>query len=180
MIGTGPWVRRRRLSATQRHFWVCVGCWVTRSQMSPYTSESWLEAIIPCLRLPSKYLIPFRFPVLIFRHNRNLLYNGKNNMQAWGLIVLLVSKAAGHTPSIPDMEQDKSAGVLHSQRALAEVTEMIRISHMVHQGLVNLQPITQAGNDKASHSDMTFGNKIALLSGDYLLGNSCAELAGLR
>jgi len=53
-------------------------------------------------------------------------------MQAWGLIVLLVSKAAGHAPSVPDVEQDKSAGVLHSQRALAEVTEMIRISHLVH------------------------------------------------
>lgn len=27
---------------------------------------------------------------------------------------------------------------------------------------------------------MMFGNKIALLSGDYLLSNSCAELANLR
>ncbi|GAB0086820.1 decaprenyl-diphosphate synthase subunit 2 [Sergentomyia squamirostris] len=112
---------------------------------------------------------------------KNLLYNGKNNMQAWGLIVLLVSKAAGHAESIPDMEQDKSAGVLHSQRGLAEVTEMIRISHLVHQGLVNLQPVTVAGSDlAASHGDMTFGNKIALLSGDYLLSNSCSELASLR
>lgn len=64
--------------------------------------------------------------------HRHLLYNGKNTMQAWGLIVLLVSKAGGHAASIPDVEQDKSAGVLHSQRALAEVTEMIRISHLVH------------------------------------------------
>lgn len=111
---------------------------------------------------------------------KNLIYNGKNNMQAWGLIVLLVSKAAGHSPNIPDMEQDKSAGVLHSQRALAEVTEMIRTSHLVHQGLVNLQPLTNAGNDLASESDMIFGNKIALLSGDYLLGNSSMELANLR
>ncbi|XP_059613498.1 all trans-polyprenyl-diphosphate synthase PDSS2 [Phlebotomus argentipes] len=112
---------------------------------------------------------------------KNLLYNGKNNMQAWGLIVLLVSKAAGHAESIPDMEQDKSAGVLHSQRGLAEVTEMIRISHLVHQGLVNLQPLTAAGGDlSATHGDMTFGNKIALLSGDYLLSNSCSELASLR
>lgn len=61
-------------------------------------------------------------------------------MQAWGLIVLLVSKAAGHSPDVPEMEQDKSAGVLHSQRALAEVTEMIRTSHLVHKGLVNMQP----------------------------------------
>lgn len=114
------------------------------------------------------------------RVNRNLLYHGRNNMQAWGLIVLLISKAAGQAPGIPETEHDKSAGVLHSQRALAEVCEMIRISHLVHQGLVNLQPLTQAGQDLSLHSDMTFGNKIALLSGDYLLGNSCAELAGLR
>lgn len=60
-------------------------------------------------------------------------------MQAWGLIVLLISKAAGHSTDIPDMEQDKAAGVLHSQRALAEVAEMIRTSHLVHKGLVNLQ-----------------------------------------
>ncbi|XP_075970925.1 decaprenyl diphosphate synthase subunit 2 [Anticarsia gemmatalis] len=108
---------------------------------------------------------------------KNLIYNGKNNMQAWGLIVLLVSKAAGHSPEIPDMEQDKAAGVLHSQRALAEVTEMIRTSHLVHKGLVNMnsrQPIA------AEPDDMMFGNKIALLSGDYLLANSCSELANLR
>ncbi|XP_053602106.1 all trans-polyprenyl-diphosphate synthase PDSS2 [Plodia interpunctella] len=110
---------------------------------------------------------------------KNLLYNGKNNMQAWGLIVLLVSKAAGHSPEIPDMEQDKAAGVLHSQRALAEVTEMIRTSHLVHKGLVNMnarQQTTIAGEP----DDMMFGNKIALLSGDYLLANSCSELANLR
>ncbi|XP_053684655.1 all trans-polyprenyl-diphosphate synthase PDSS2 [Sabethes cyaneus] len=109
-----------------------------------------------------------------------LIYNGKNNMQAWGLIVLLVSKAAGHAASVPDLEQDKSAGVLHSQRALAEVTEMIRTSHLVHQGLVNLQPLANAGNELSGDSEMIFGNKIALLSGDYLLGNACLQLAGLR
>ena len=96
-------------------------------------------------------------------------------MQAWGLIVLLISKAAGHSADIPELEQDKAAGVLHSQRALAEVTEMIRTSHLVHKGLVNLQaPLADASGD------MMFGNKIALLSGDYLLSNSCAELANLR
>ncbi|XP_067612628.1 all trans-polyprenyl-diphosphate synthase PDSS2 [Eurosta solidaginis] len=111
---------------------------------------------------------------------KHLLYNGKNTMQAWGLIVLLISKAAGHAANIPDIEQDKSAGVLHSQRALAEVTEMIRISHLVHNSLVNLQPSSEAGKDKASYEDMAFGNKIGLLTGDYLLGHSSAELANLR
>ncbi|CAH2075570.1 unnamed protein product, partial [Iphiclides podalirius] len=108
---------------------------------------------------------------------KNLIYNGKNNMQAWGLIVLLVSKAAGHSPEIPDMEQDKAAGVLHSQRALAEVTEMIRTSHLVHKGLVNMNAPQLSPGDA---DDMMFGNKIALLGGDYLLANSCSELANLR
>lgn len=112
---------------------------------------------------------------------RHLLYNGKNNVQAWGLVVLLISKAAGQASSHVDLEQDQNAaGLLQSQRVLAEATEMIRISHLVHQGLVNLQPLAEAGQDLALHDDMTFGNKIALLSGDYLLGNSCAELATLR
>lgn len=65
-----------------------------------------------------------------------------------------------------------------SQRALAEVTEMIRTSHLVHKGLVNIYPDMYL--DSSVLTDMAFGNKIALLSGDYLLGNSCAELAALR
>ncbi|CAG9801362.1 unnamed protein product [Chironomus riparius] len=111
---------------------------------------------------------------------KNLIYDGRSNMQAWGLIVLLISKAAGHAPHIPDLEEDKSAGVLHSQRALAEVTEMIRTSTLVHQGMVNLQTLNHSGNELAADSEMIFGNKIALLGGDYLLGNACLQLAGLR
>lgn len=65
-----------------------------------------------------------------------------------------------------------------SQRALAEVTEMIRTSHLVHKGLVNIYPGLYP--DSIVLGDMMFGNKIALLGGDYLLGNCCAELAALR
>lgn len=108
---------------------------------------------------------------------KSLLYNGRNNMQAWGLIVLLISKAAGHL-NVEEMEEDKAAGVLHSQRALAEVTEMIRTSHLVHKGMVNIYPGMYP--ESVVLNDMTFGNKIALLSGDYLLANSCMELAMLR
>lgn len=38
-------------------------------------------------------------------------------MQAWGLIVLLISKAAGHL-NVDEMEEDKSAGVLHRYTSL--------------------------------------------------------------
>lgn len=55
---------------------------------------------------------------------------------------------------------------------------MIRTSHLVHKGLVNIHPgLVQ---EAAALNDMTFGNKIALLSGDYLLSNCCVELAALR
>ncbi|XP_053979701.1 all trans-polyprenyl-diphosphate synthase PDSS2 [Hylaeus volcanicus] len=108
---------------------------------------------------------------------KGIIFNGRNNMQAWGLIVLLISKAAGHL-NVDDMEEDKAAGVLHSQRALAEVTEMIRTSHLVHKGLINIEPGVHL--ETSELNDMNIGNKIALLSGDYLLANSCAELANLR
>ncbi|XP_078040301.1 decaprenyl diphosphate synthase subunit 2 isoform X3 [Augochlora pura] len=108
---------------------------------------------------------------------KSVIFNGRNNMQAWGLIVLLISKAAGHL-NVDNMEEDKAAGVLHSQRALAEVTEMIRTSHLVHKGLINIGPSLHL--ETSELNDMNVGNKIALLSGDYLLANSCSELANLR
>lgn len=101
-------------------------------------------------------------------------------MQAYGLIVLLLSKAAGCSPTITVKEEDRSAGVLHSQRALAEVTEMLRISHMIHQGLLNLQILEDYGNELASNSDKIFGNKVAVLGGDKYLAKAFAELAKLR
>lgn len=61
-------------------------------------------------------------------HSCRSLFNGQNNLQTWGLIVLLISKTAGTNGlvAVPEMEQDKCAGVLISQRKLAEVVEMIR------------------------------------------------------
>lgn len=101
-------------------------------------------------------------------------------MQAWGLIVLLISKSAGLNIEPSNLERDISSGLLHSQRALAEITEMIRTSQLVHQGLVNLQNTENSGIELPADSDLIFGNKIALLGGDYLLGNACLQLAGLR
>lgn len=101
-------------------------------------------------------------------------------MLDWGLIVLLVSKAAGLASNIHEIKHEKTFGVLHSQRVIAEVCEMIRISHLMHQDVVNLQSLTQAGQDVSLHGDIAFGNKIAILNGDYLLGNSKVKIFGLR
>ncbi|XP_026808295.1 decaprenyl-diphosphate synthase subunit 2-like [Rhopalosiphum maidis] len=108
---------------------------------------------------------------------KGLLYNGQNTMQAWGLIVLLVSKAAGHMNMDSSADQDNS-GVLRSQRALAEIAEMIRTSHLMHNGLINIYP--EMFSEPIGHNDMSFGNKIGLLSGDYLLANSFNQLSILK
>ena len=111
---------------------------------------------------------------------RSLIY-GQNNMQTWGLIVLLVSKMAGHAKGILESEQDKSAGVSMSQRTLAEVVEMVRTANMIHSsGVLNLQHLQKSGNDLSFDSDLIFGNKIALLGGDILLGNASTQMAQLK
>uniref|UniRef100_A0A182XPD7 Decaprenyl-diphosphate synthase subunit 2 n=1 Tax=Anopheles quadriannulatus TaxID=34691 RepID=A0A182XPD7_ANOQN len=111
---------------------------------------------------------------LLMRTAKMLIHKGKHNMQAWGLIVLLLSKA------LPELVQDKSAHILQSQRGLAEITEMIATAQLTHQGMVNLQPLDVAGNNLSSDSETIYGNKIALLSGDCLVASACLQLAGQR
>lgn len=99
-------------------------------------------------------------------------------MQAWGLIVLLISKAVGHLYVDGSTADEDQSGVLRSQRALAEISEMIRTSHLMHNGLMNIHP--GLFSELETRNDMSFGNKIALLSGDYLLANSYNELSALK
>lgn len=114
----------------------------------------------------------------MFYYNRNLLYNVRNNTQAWGLIVLLISKAAGHSADVVFSAEEENSGVLHSQRALAEIAEMIRMSHVLHNSVMNIHP--ELISERVVHGDMCFGNKIAILGGDYLLANSYNKLSELK
>lgn len=59
---------------------------------------------------------------------------------------------------------------------MAELTEMIRTGHLIHRGIVNV-PFAKRSKDTES---AIFGNKIAILLGDYLLVTANAMLAGLR
>ncbi|KAJ2938185.1 hypothetical protein O0L34_g18525 [Tuta absoluta] len=62
------------------------------------------------------------------------------------------------------------------QRQLAELTEMIRTGHLIHKGIVNV-PFAKRNKDTES---AIFGNKIAILLGDYLLVTANGMLANLR
>nr|CAI5837210.1 unnamed protein product [Callosobruchus analis] len=92
----------------------------------------------------------------------------------WGLIVLLVSKAGGLNREFSKMDCDVTAGILHSQRVLSEITEMIRTSNIIHKSILNVS------SKDENLDDLNFGNKLSLLTGDYLLSTSFKELAGLK
>ncbi|XP_024898189.1 decaprenyl-diphosphate synthase subunit 2 isoform X3 [Pteropus alecto] len=64
-----------------------------------------------------------------------------------------------------------------SQRSLAEITELIHTALLVHRGIVNLNELQSSDGPL---KDMHFGNKIAILSGDFLLANACNGLALLQ
>ncbi|XP_048520664.1 all trans-polyprenyl-diphosphate synthase PDSS2-like [Dendroctonus ponderosae] len=53
-------------------------------------------------------------------------------------------------------------GILHSQRVLAEVTEMIRTSNILHNSVLNINT-----NDVEEYSDLNFGNTLSLLTGIF-------------
>ncbi|XP_038655164.1 decaprenyl-diphosphate synthase subunit 2 isoform X2 [Scyliorhinus canicula] len=109
---------------------------------------------------------------------RGFVYDSKNNLQLRGLVVLLMSKAAGCSKTAdPPLEGDLVSGIYPSQRNLAEITELIHTAFLVHRGIVNIMEVTSS---HGSLKDMQFGNKMAVLSGDFLLANASTGLAQLQ
>ncbi|XP_028294707.1 all trans-polyprenyl-diphosphate synthase PDSS2 isoform X2 [Gouania willdenowi] len=109
---------------------------------------------------------------------RGFVYDSKNNLQMRGLIVLLLSKAAGPSQAASDLlPQDMVSGIYPSQRSLAEITELIHTAFLVHRGIVDLKQWTVSDGPL---KDMQLGNKMAILSGDFLLANACTSLAQLN
>jgi decaprenyl-diphosphate synthase subunit 2 len=54
---------------------------------------------------------------------------------------------------------------------------MIHTAKLVHQGVINLDSLQETNG---SYKDMEFGNKIAVLSGDFLLTSASTGLAELN
>nr|XP_060609107.1 all trans-polyprenyl-diphosphate synthase PDSS2 [Anolis sagrei ordinatus] len=109
---------------------------------------------------------------------RGFVSDSRNNLQMRGLVVLLMSKAAG--PSITtenSLQNDMISGIYPSQRTLAEITELIHTAFLVHRGIVNIGELTSSDGPL---KDMQFGNKLAVLSGDFLLANASTNLATLQ
>ncbi|KAM6082467.1 all trans-polyprenyl-diphosphate synthase PDSS2 isoform 2-T2 [Chlamydotis macqueenii] len=108
---------------------------------------------------------------------RGFVYDSRNNLQMRGLVILLISKAAGPSTADLSFQHNMVSGIYSSQRSLAEITELIHTAFLVHRGIVNIGELKSCDGPL---KDMQFGNKMAVLSGDFLLANACTSLAQLQ
>ena len=67
-------------------------------------------------------------------------------------------------------------GITEGQRRLAEISEMIHTASLLHDDVID-EAATRRG---APSANSVFGNKVAVLGGDYLLARASVALARLR
>jgi len=76
----------------------------------------------------------------------------------------------------PNLDNGEDALILPSQRRLAEITELIHTASLLHDDVID-RSISRRGEPSAN---VAFGNKMAVLAGDFLLGRASVALARLR
>jgi hexaprenyl-diphosphate synthase len=73
--------------------------------------------------------------------------------------------------------QDYSdVSILPSQRRLAEITELIHTASLLHDDVLDSSQMRRSNPS----ANIEFGNKLAVLAGDFLLGRASVALARLR
>ena len=70
----------------------------------------------------------------------------------------------------------EDSSILPSQRRLAEITELIHTASLLHDDVID-NSISRRSTPSAN---ISFGNKMAVLAGDFLLGRASVALARLR
>lgn len=66
--------------------------------------------------------------------------------------------------------------ILPSQRRLAEITELIHTASLLHDDVIDHSLLRRS----SPSANIAFGNKMAVLAGDFLLGRASVALARLR
>lgn len=82
-------------------------------------------------------------------------------------------------PSLTAIEKEAhepNSDILPSQRRLAEITELIHTASLLHDDVID-HSVSRRGSPSAN---LEFGNKMAVLAGDFLLGRASVALARLR
>ncbi|KAK4676160.1 coq1 putative hexaprenyl diphosphate synthase [Podospora pseudoanserina] len=80
------------------------------------------------------------------------------------------------TAVAPEAETNDHPDILPSQRRLAEITELIHTASLLHDDVIDHSE-SRRGSPSAN---LEFGNKMAVLAGDFLLGRASVALARLR
>ncbi|KAG6012812.1 hypothetical protein E4U43_007631 [Claviceps pusilla] len=80
------------------------------------------------------------------------------------------------SPSTEPEIADGALDILPSQRRLAEITELIHTASLLHDDVID-HSVSRRG---APSANLEFGNKMAVLAGDFLLGRASVALARLR
>uniref|UniRef100_H2YX86 Decaprenyl-diphosphate synthase subunit 2 n=1 Tax=Ciona savignyi TaxID=51511 RepID=H2YX86_CIOSA len=132
-----------------------------------------LSEELSAVALHLRKLVRTKHPLL--KTARGILFDSKHNVQTRGLIVLLYSKSIAHHRTASMNCND----IYSSQRSLAELTELIHTAFLVHRGLIDVDILVKI-DEKNLRSEMELGNKMAVLSGDFLLANACVALSELK
>lgn len=105
----------------------------------------------------------------IIQRTRGLVFDVNSARQLRGLIILLLSQAMGASTTGP------ATPISLRQRSLAEITELIFAANVLHDGVMEI-------NNQPAHLEkgLKFGNKIAILGGDFLLASACTALSRLQ
>ncbi|XP_047993918.1 all trans-polyprenyl-diphosphate synthase PDSS2-like [Leguminivora glycinivorella] len=108
----------------------------------------------------------------LLKYVKNQLTSSESKLRH-GLVVLLVSKAAGFDEK--DFTNQHDSGILHSQRALAEMLDMQCTGLRIHQTIMNSHKKEKSGDKQQQHEE----NKVVLLSGDILLAKALQNYANI-
>ena len=84
-----------------------------------------------------------------------------------------------HTPPPPLLHQTQPPALTHTllptQLRLAQIVEMIHVASLLHDDVIDKSPLRRG----AASAPTAFGNKLAVLGGDFLLGRASAALSRL-
>ena len=78
--------------------------------------------------------------------------------------------------SIANTYSQEGSDILPSQRRLAEITELIHTASLLHDDVID----DSISRRSLPSANLAFGNKMAVLAGDFLLGRASVALARLR
>lgn len=90
--------------------------------------------------------------------------------------VLADANPSSPLTSPPLVEDLSDTSVLPSQRRLAEITELIHTASLLHDDVIDHSESRRS----APSANIEFGNKMAVLAGDFMLGRASVALARLR